>query len=229
MDKGSGELRNAALATVPGEAGFDFLIVGAGFTGSVLAERLANALGQRVLVVDQWPHIDGNAYDRHDDHGVLVHPYDPHIFHTNSSDIFDYLSRFTPWHPCQHRVLSSIDSQMLPVPINLDTVNKLHGLKLNSVEMERWLESVDEKRPQIRTSEDVAVNKVGVDLYRKFFRGYTRKQWGTDLSELDATSLLASRPAPTATPAASPSPTRPCRCTATHACSRRCSRTRTSR
>ncbi len=186
MDKGSGELRSAASASVPGQAGFDFLIVGAGFAGSVLAERLANELGQRVLVVDKRPHIGGNAYDRYDDHGVLVHPYGPHIFHTNSADIFAYLSRFTEWRPYQHRVLSSVDGQMLPVPINLDTVNQLYGLELTSFEMERWLESVAEKRAEIRTSEDVVVNKVGVDLYRKFFRGYTRKQWGIDPSELDA-------------------------------------------
>ena len=186
MDQGSGELRSAASASVPGQAGFDFLIVGAGFAGSVLAERLANESGQRVLVVDKRPHIGGNAYDRYDDHGVLIHPYGPHIFHTNSADIFAYLSRFTEWRPYQHRVLSSVDGQMLPVPINLDTVNQLYGLELTSFEMERWLESVAEKRAEIRTSEDVVVDKVGVDLYRKFFRGYTRKQWGIDPSELDA-------------------------------------------
>ena len=186
MDKGSGDLRRAASESVPGQSGFDFLIVGAGFAGSVLAERLANELDQRVLIVDKRPHIGGNAFDRYDDHGVLVHPYGPHIFHTNSSDIFGYLSRFTQWRPYQHRVLSSIDGQMLPVPINLDTVNKLYGLELSAFEMERWLETVAEKRSDIRTSEDVVVSKVGVDLYRKFFRGYTRKQWGIDPSELDA-------------------------------------------
>ncbi len=186
MDKLSNALGDAASTSVPGQAGFDFLIVGAGFAGSVLAERLANELGQRVLIVDKRPHIGGNAYDRYDDDGVLIHPYGPHIFHTNSSDIFDYLSRFTEWRPYQHRVLSSIEGQMLPVPINLDTVNRLYGLELTSFEMERWLDSVAEKRAEIRTSEDVVVNKVGVDLYRKFFRGYTRKQWGIDPSELDA-------------------------------------------
>ncbi len=169
-----------------GVLGFDYLIVGAGFAGAVLAERLARDAGKRVLIVDKRPHVGGNAYDRHDDAGVLIHPYGPHIFHTNSSDIFEYLSRFTEWRPYQHRVLSSVDGQMLPVPINLDTVNRLYGLELTSFEMERWLESVAEKRAEIRTSEDVVVNKVGVDLYRKFFRGYTRKQWGIDPSELDA-------------------------------------------
>ena len=186
MDKSSAVLQSAVSRAVPGQAGFDVLIVGAGFAGSVLAERLANGLGQRVLIVDKRPHIGGNAYDRHDDAGVLVHPYGPHIFHTNSADIFDYLSRFTEWRPYQHRVLANVDGQDVPMPINLDTVNRLYGLDLNSFEMEKWFESVAEKKDRIATSEDVVVSKIGRDLYNKFFRGYTRKQWGLDPSELDA-------------------------------------------
>lgn len=186
MDKISQDLERAAAAAVPRHAGFDYLIVGAGFAGSVLAERLANVLGQRVLIVDKRPHIGGNAYDRYDDHGVLIHPYGPHIFHTNSEDIFDYLSKFTEWRPYQHRVLASVDGQMVPMPINLDTINKLYGLSLTSFEVEKFFESVAEKKDEIRTSEDVVVSKVGRELYNKFFRGYTRKQWGLDPSELDA-------------------------------------------
>jgi UDP-galactopyranose mutase len=186
MDKGSEVFQSAMTAAVPGQRGFDYLIVGAGFAGSVLAERLANVLGQRVLIVDKRPHIGGNAYDRHDDAGVLIHPYGPHIFHTNSADIFDYLSKFTEWRPYQHRVLGSIDGQLLPIPINLDTVNKMYGLNLTSFELEKFFESVAEKKESIKTSEDVVVNKVGRELYNKFFRGYTRKQWGMDPSELDA-------------------------------------------
>jgi len=176
---------SAAIATAS-EAAFDYLIVGAGFAGSVMAERLANELGARVLIVDKRAHIGGNAYDRHDDAGILIHPYGPHIFHTNSKDIFDYLSRFTGWRPYQHRVLASVDGQMLPMPINLDTVNSLYGMKLSSFEMESWLQSVAERPEQIVNSEDMVVSKVGRDLYNKFFRGYTRKQWGLDPSELDA-------------------------------------------
>ena len=186
MDKSSAGLQSAASRGVPGQAGFDTLIVGAGFAGSVLAERLANVLGQRVLIVDKRPHIGGNAHDRYDDAGVLIHPYGPHIFHTNSADIFDYLSRFTEWRPYQHRVLASVDGQEVPIPINLDTVNRLYGLNLTSFEMEQWFESVAEKKEKIANSEDVIVNRVGRDLYNKFFRGYTRKQWGLDPSELDA-------------------------------------------
>jgi UDP-galactopyranose mutase len=186
LEKHSRSIDSALRGAIPGHAGFDTLVVGAGFAGSVLAERLANVLGQRVLVVDKRPHIGGNAYDRHDDAGVLIHPYGPHIFHTNSSDIFEYLSQFTEWRPYQHRVLASVDGQQLPVPINLDTINRLYGLNLTSFEMQGWLDSVAEKMELVETSEDAVVSKVGRDLYNKFFRGYTRKQWGLDPSELDA-------------------------------------------
>lgn len=186
MDKGSESFQGAVSASVPGRRGFDYLIVGAGFAGSVLAERLARVLGQRVLVVEKRPHIGGNAYDRFNDDGILIHPYGPHIFHTNSADIFEYLSRFTQWRPYQHRVLASVDGQMVPMPINLDTINKLYGLNLTSFEVEKFFESVAEKKDSVRTSEDVVVSKVGRELYNKFFRGYTRKQWGLDPSELDA-------------------------------------------
>jgi len=168
------------------DKGFDYLIVGAGFAGSVLAERLASQQDARVLLVEQRPHIGGNAHDRFDDEGVLIHPYGPHIFHTNSADIFDYLGRFTRWRPYQHRVLASVDGQLLPMPINLNTLNGLYGLGLNAFDMEKFLDGVAEKKDDIRTSEDVVVNRVGRDLYNKFFRGYTRKQWGLDPSELDA-------------------------------------------
>ncbi|MDQ4045640.1 MAG: UDP-galactopyranose mutase [Chloroflexota bacterium] len=164
----------------------DYLIVGAGFAGSVLAERLASQMGARVLVVDKRPHIGGNAFDHYDDAGILVHRYGPHIFHCNSSDIFDYLSQFTEWRPYQHRVLASVEGQLVPIPINLDTVNQLFGLHLSSAEMPAWLASVDEPRHPVVTAEDAVVSKVGRDLYHKFFRGYTRKQWGLDPSELDA-------------------------------------------
>jgi UDP-galactopyranose mutase len=185
MDMNSDTLQAASEAV--GELQrFDYLIVGAGFAGSVLAERLARGLGLRVLLVEKRQHIGGNAYDRYDDHGVLVHPYGPHIFHTNSAEIFDYLSQFTAWRPYEHRVLASVDGQLVPLPINLDTVNRLYGMNLNAFEMERWLASVAEKRDAIRTSEDVVVSKVGRELYNKFFRGYTRKHWGLDPSELDA-------------------------------------------
>ena len=165
---------------------FDYLIVGAGFAGSVMAERLAADANRKVLLIDRRPHIGGNAYDHYDDAGVLVHKYGPHIFHTNSRDVWEYLSRFTEWRPYQHRVRAWVDGQLFPIPINLDTVNAMYGLKLTSFELQKFFESVREPRDPVKTSEDVIVDKVGPELYEKFFRNYTRKQWGFDPSELDA-------------------------------------------
>jgi UDP-galactopyranose mutase len=165
---------------------FDYLIVGAGFAGSVLAERLARLMDKKILIIDRRAHIGGNAYDCYDQHGILIHKYGPHIFHTNSAEIFNYLSKFTEWRQFQHRVLASVEGRLVPIPINLDTVNELYGLNLTPQTMRDYLASVAEKREKILTSEDVVVSTVGRDLYEKFFRGYTRKQWGLDPSELDA-------------------------------------------
>ena len=164
---------------------FDYLIVGAGYAGSVLAERLA-ATNKKVLIIDKRNHIAGNAYDHYNEDGILVHKYGPHIFHTNSKDVFNYLSKFTEWHNYQHKVLASVDGQMVPVPINLNTINSLYGLNLSSADVEDFFASRAENVNQVLTSEDVVVSKVGRELYEKFFRGYTRKQWELDPSELDA-------------------------------------------
>jgi UDP-galactopyranose mutase len=165
---------------------FDYLIVGAGFAGSVLAERLAAGSDKKVLICDKRPHIGGNAYDHYNEAGILVHKYGPHIFHTNSREVFEYLSRFTGWRPYQHRVRASVDGQIVPMPINLDTINSLYGLSLTSFEVDAFFKQVAEPVEQIRTSEHVVISKVGRELYEKFFRNYTRKQWGLDPSELDA-------------------------------------------
>jgi UDP-galactopyranose mutase len=166
-------------------AGFDCLIVGAGFAGSVLAERLAAASGKRVLLIDRRPHIGGNAFDHYNDHGLLVHRYGPHIFHTNAPQVSAYLSRFTRWRPYEHRVLAQVDGTLVPIPINLTTINRLYGLNLAPAEAEAFLAARAEPVATIRTSEDVVVSQVGRELYEKFFQGYTRKQWGMDPSELD--------------------------------------------
>jgi len=165
---------------------FDYLVVGAGFSGAVVASQMARRFAKRVMLVDRRSHVGGNAYDHRDDAGVLVHKYGPHIFHTQSKDVFDYLSQFTLWRNYEHRVLASVDGKLVPIPINLDTVNILHDLHLREEDLEGYLESIAEKRPAIRTSEDVVVSRVGRDFYEKMFRGYTRKQWGLDPSDLDA-------------------------------------------
>lgn len=161
------------------------LIVGAGFSGSVVARELADR-GIRVVVVERRNHIGGNAYDEYDEHGVLVHRYGPHLFHTNSQRIFEWLSRFTEWHPYEHRVLAKVGDQLLPIPINRSTINQLYNLNLDEEGVRRFLEEVREPRDPILTSEDVVLSSIGQDLCEKFFRGYTRKQWGLDLSELAA-------------------------------------------
>ena len=165
---------------------FDYLVVGAGFAGSVIAERLAADAGKKVLVVDKRPHIGGNAYDEYNEAGLLVHRYGPHIFHTNSQVVFDYLSRFTEWRPYEHRVRASVDGMLVPIPINMDTISALYGASYDARTVQEFFESVREHRDPVRTSEDVVINAVGEELYKKFFRNYTRKQWGLDPSELDA-------------------------------------------
>src|SRR5690554_2583815 len=171
------------------------LVVGAGFSGAVVARQLAEA-GHPVLVIDKRDHIGGNAHDRLDPDGVLIHPYGPHIFHTNAARIFEYLSDFTDWRPYEHRVLASVDGMLVPLPINIDTVNRLYGLDLDESSIQAFYDRVREPRERITTSEDVVVDAVGRDLYEKFFQGYTRKQWGLDPSQL-AASVAARVPART--------------------------------
>jgi UDP-galactopyranose mutase len=187
------EERTWALQPVAGPAirtanakQYDYLIVGAGFAGSILAERLAAGSKKKVLLIDKRPHIAGNAFDQKDAAGVLMHKYGPHIFHTNSQEIVSYLSRFTRWRPYEHRVLASLGGVHVPMPINRTTVNTLYGLNLQTdEEVEAFFASRAEPVENIKTSEDVVVSKIGSELYERFFRGYTRKQWALDPSELD--------------------------------------------
>jgi UDP-galactopyranose mutase len=165
---------------------YDYLVVGAGFAGSVIAERLASQHDAHVLVIDKRPHVAGNAYDHLDDAGVLIHQYGPHIFHTNSDEIVDYLSKFTAWRPYEHKVLADVRDRLVPIPINRTTLNMLFGLDLKTDEdAAAYLASRAEPVEDIKTSEDVVVNAVGRELYELFFQGYTRKQWGIDPSGLD--------------------------------------------
>ena len=164
---------------------YDFLIVGAGFAGSVCARQLADA-GKSVLLIDKREHIAGNAYDLVNEHGILIHKYGPHIFHTNSKKIFEYLSRFTNWRFYEHRVLASVKNQLLPLPINKTTINKLYGKEFDEAGIEAYFKTIRQNISSIKTSEDVVLSSVGKELCELFYRGYTRKQWGLDLSELSA-------------------------------------------
>jgi len=175
---------------------YDYLIVGAGFAGSVLAERLASQHGARVLLIDRRPHVGGNAYDELNEAGILYHKYGPHIFHTNSDAVVDYLSQFTAWRPYEHRVRAVVRDKLVPIPINRTTLNELFDLDLKTdQEAADYLASRAEPVEDIKTSEDVVINAVGRELYELFFQGYTRKQWGLDPSELDkqVTSRIPTR------------------------------------
>ena len=161
------------------------LVVGAGFAGTVAARCIADS-GWMIRIIDRRSHIAGNAYDELDSHGVLVHRYGPHIFHTNGARIFEYLSHFTDWRPYEHRVLGVVNGKTYPFPINRDTLNQLYGLDLDEDGAAAFFEHVREPRNPVRTSEDAVLNSVGRDLYEKFFLNYTRKQWGLDPSQLKA-------------------------------------------
>lgn len=164
---------------------FDYLIVGAGFAGAVLAERLATECGKTCLIVEQRSHIGGNAYDAYDPAGVLLHVYGPHYFRTNSDRIVQYLSRFTDWHPVEYKILSWTGGKYWQFPINLNTFEQLLGRPSNSEEMQETLEKwrIPIENPQ--NSEEVIISQVGYELYEQFFKNYTRKQWRRDPRELD--------------------------------------------
>lgn len=166
---------------------FDVIVVGAGFAGSVCARRMAEEHDLHVLVIDKRPHIAGNAHDAVDQHGVLCHTYGPHIFHTNSDRVRDFLSRFTDWCPYEHRVVAEVDGQFVPMPINRTTVQTLHAVQLPDEQaVSHHLHTLAEARGELRNSEDAVVAKVGRDLYERLFRGYTRKQWALDPRDLHA-------------------------------------------
>lgn len=167
---------------------YDYLIVGAGFAGAVAAERIATQLNKRVLLIEKRNHIGGNAFDEVDEQGILVHRYGPHIFHTNSKEVFDYLSLFTEWRFYEHKVLTSLNNKLYPVPINRITLNSLYNLNLSTEnEVKEYYDSVREKRYPILNSEDIIVDKVGVDLFEKFFKHYTIKQWNLEPKDLSPT------------------------------------------
>jgi len=164
---------------------YDYLIVGCGFSGSILARELAEN-NNLVKIIDSRNHIGGNAYDKKDNNGVIIHPYGPHLFHTNSEKIFNYLSRFTKWNKYEHKVLSYHNRKFYQIPINLNTVNSFFGLNLKEDQVENFYEKIRVKKEKIASSEDVVLNSVGPELCNAFFKGYTKKQWDLDLSDLAA-------------------------------------------
>lgn len=172
---------------------FKYVVVGAGLAGLTLAERIAEELGEKVLVIERRGHIGGNVYDSYNDDGILIHNYGPHIFHTNDREVYQYLSRFTGWNDFWHRVLTYVDGSLIPMPITVETINKLYNLDLSCFEMEKFLKERAVDIRDIRTSRDVALSKVGQDIYEKIFETYTKKQWGVDPAQLD-TSVISRIP-----------------------------------
>jgi len=164
----------------------DVLIVGAGFAGAVLAERLASQCGKTSLVIDRRSHIAGNAYDRYDEAGVLIHQYGPHYFRSNSERIVEYLSQFTEWHPVEYQILCRVEGRDWQFPINLNTFEQLIGRPSTTEEMEATLAEWRIPIEKPANSEEVIISQVGWKLYEMFFKNYTRKQWKRDPKDLDA-------------------------------------------
>lgn len=163
------------------------LIVGAGFAGAVYARTLAEA-GYKVQVIDRRPHIGGNCFDYVHESGVRVHQYGPHLFHTSNNRVVEWLSRFTEWTPYEHKVVAKLpDGRLLPLPVNLDTVNGIFGLELDTPEqVAAQLRSVSVRREPIANAEDWLYANIGPDLTNLFFRPYTKKMWDLDLTEMEA-------------------------------------------
>lgn len=172
---------------------FKYVIVGAGLAGLTVAERIANELNEKVLVIEKRGHIGGNVYDSYNNDGILIHNYGPHIFHTNDREVYLYLSKFTKWNDFWHRVLTYVDGNLVPMPITVETINKLYNLNLDCFQVEEFLKQQAEDIKEVKTSKDVALSKVGQDIYEKIFETYTKKQWGVDPGQLD-TSVISRIP-----------------------------------
>ena len=164
----------------------DFLIIGAGFAGATLAERVATQLDKKVLLVDKRNHIGGNCYDYYNTAGILIQKYGPHIFHTSSKRVWDYLSQFTEWNGYIHRVLANVCGIEVCFPLNLYTMQQLYGYQFTPEEMQQYFESKKINLREINNARDVVISQLGEELYELFFRNYTKKQWGMDPDELDA-------------------------------------------
>lgn len=164
---------------------FKYVVVGAGLAGITIAERIATQLHEKVLVIEKRSHIGGNVYDTYDKEGILIQMYGPHTFHTNDKEVFDYICKYTKWHEYQHRVLSYVNGNFVPMPISLETINQLYNMNLSEDEMDAFIESRKMKMDVIKTSEDVVLSQGGKDIYEKFFKGFTIKQWGISPAEMD--------------------------------------------
>lgn len=164
---------------------YKYVVIGAGLAGLTVAERIASILNEKVLIIEKRNHIGGNIYDSYNEDGILIHNYGPHTFHTDDKEVFDYVCSFTKWHDYQHRVMSYVDGNYVPMPISLETINSLYNLSLSEEEALKFIETKRENLSEINSSEDVVLSQVGKDIYEKFFRFFTLKQWGIGPEQLD--------------------------------------------
>ncbi|HLP44444.1 MAG TPA: UDP-galactopyranose mutase [Candidatus Kapabacteria bacterium] len=168
---------------------FDYVIVGAGFAGSTLAERLANGLNKKVLVIEKRDHMGGNSFDCYNEDGILVKPYGPHIFHTKIKEVWDYLNRFTSFNHYVHRVIANVNGKEYYFPINLDTMEQLTGWVFTPETLREYFAAKRLEGIEIKNSRDVVVSQVGEEIYELFVKHYTKKQWGVYPGELGAEVL----------------------------------------
>lgn len=167
----------------------DIVIIGAGISGAVLAERYAS-IGKNVVILEKRDHIAGNCYDYYNEDGILVSKYGAHLFHTNFEDVWDYVQQFSDWYKYEHKVLARVDGKLVPVPVNITTVNKLLGTSIkNEEEMQQWLEQNALQIDTPKNGKEAALARVGPELYEKIFKNYTKKQWDKYPEELDASVL----------------------------------------
>jgi UDP-galactopyranose mutase len=168
---------------------FNYIIIGAGFSGSVIAERIANVLNQKVLIIEKRNHIGGNCYDYKDENNIIIHKYGPHLFHTDYKDVFDYLSNFTEWQLYHHKVLAFIDGKKVPIPFNLNTLyevfpktlaEKLETKLLNKYHYSSKIPILD-----LLKEEDNDLKFLANFIYEKVFKNYTAKQWGLKPEDID--------------------------------------------
>lgn len=165
----------------------DIVVVGAGISGATIAERYARVLNKKVLLIEKRDHIGGNCYDFYDDAGILVSKYGAHLFHTNDDYVWRYIQMFSSWRPYAHTVLSSVDGMLVPIPVNITTVNLLFGLHIQTEkEMREWLATQIIPIDHPANSEESALSRLGKALYEKLFKNYTLKQWNTLPNLLDA-------------------------------------------
>ncbi len=168
----------------------DYLIVGCGLFGSVLAERISCKLKKKVTIIDKRNHIGGNCYSTIDQEtGIEYHQYGTHIFHTNSQEVFRYVSQFTQFNGYYHQVLTTHKNKVYQLPINLETINSFFNVNLKPFEVKAFIEKKVKAIPQPKNLEEKAISLVGEELYEAFIKGYTQKQWNKDPKELPATII----------------------------------------